>query len=222
MRNSRSAGTVLVVLASVWMGAACLASGVDTTDPSLPPNTGDYVGSIMSYHGPGLTVFLQDPHLHALAATATRTPSGADEVELFNATLSAQVSVNGSPSQPSSGSGQEQTLTHNKIGNTTGTFQTEMLMLNLSGVSPFGPYQLRESPTLVSPGQTTITDIGGGLYHIDSFFDVFTELSVDGGATWVPSDSSTTMTLTPLPEPGMMAMMAAAIGLVSRRKSRGK
>jgi hypothetical protein len=49
---------------------------------------------------------------------------------------------------------------------------------------------IRESPTLPSLGQTSITDLGGGLYQIDSFFDVFTELSIDGGNTWLPADSS--------------------------------
>ena len=46
---------------------------------------------------------------------------------------------------------------------------------------------IRESPTRQSLGQTQITDLGGGQFRIDSFFDVFTELSVDGGQTWLPS-----------------------------------
>jgi hypothetical protein len=47
---------------------------------------------------------------------------------------------------------------------------------------------IRESPTLASTGKTTERPGAGGFY-IDSFFDIFTELSLDGGQTWMPSDS---------------------------------
>ncbi len=68
--------------------------------------------------------------------------------------------------------------------NTTGSFDTEMLALNLSGTG----FMLRESPTRASTGKTTLQVLPGGGYAIDSFFDIFTELSVDGGATWQPAD----------------------------------
>src|SRR5262249_29938883 len=45
-------------------------------------------------------------------------------------------------------------------------------------------------PTLQSTGQTKITSLGGGGFRIDSFFDVFTETSTDGGASWSPSSGS--------------------------------
>ena len=49
-----------------------------------------------------------------------------------------------------------------------------------------------------SPGRTTITDIGGGLYQIDSFFDVFTELSIDGGAFQPQTNPAGRMDLVPV------------------------
>jgi hypothetical protein len=220
VRNTRGAGIVLVLFASGWITAACFAQGINTTNPNLPPDTGDYVGLSMSYHGPGLTILLQDPHLHPVAASAIRTPSGPDEIEFFSAILNAQATVNLNPPFPTTASGQERTLTRGKIGNTTGVFPAEMLELNLSGSTILGPYMIRESPTLASTGLTTISDLGGGLYHIDSFFDVFTELSIDGGQSWIPSDSSTRLTL--LPEPGVMGMIVAVLGLISRRRSRGR
>ena len=78
---------------------------------------------------------------------------------------------------------------------------------------------IRESPTLQSTGQTKITDIGGGNFHIDSFFDVFTELSVDGGSTWIPSASSSHVNLTPTPEPATLSFMGlGALALLARRR----
>jgi len=49
-----------------------------------------------------------------------------------------------------------------------------------------GPLASRESPTLASTGETRITPSPGG-FMISSFFDVFTELSLDGGKTWSPA-----------------------------------
>src|SRR5215212_8628481 len=54
---------------------------------------------------------------------------------------------------------------------------TEMLQLDLSGGGLPAGVRIRESPTLASLGKTTIVaDTSSGPYHIDSFFDVFTEL----------------------------------------------
>jgi hypothetical protein len=99
-----------------------------------------------------------------------------------------------------------------------GTFLTEMVMLDLQGVVNVPgvgtvPFMIRESPSLPSTGQTTITNLGGGMYHIDSFFDVFTELSIDGGNSWIPSVGPNRMEL--VPEPSSVALAACgALGLV--------
>lgn len=97
----------------------------------------------------------------------------------------------------------------------TGTFDTEMTQLDLAGMSPLGALMIRESPTLSSPGQLTLADIGGGQSMMDSFFDVFTELSFDGGKVWYPSNGSARFQLpTEIPEP-------AAFSFVSRPGRRG-
>lgn len=73
----------------------------------------------------------------------------------------------------------------------------EILQMSLTGGNlPVGTL-IRESPTLASTGQTRLTDLGGQ-FQIDSFFDVFTELSIDNGQTWAPSSSPLRMTLGPV------------------------
>jgi hypothetical protein len=171
------------------------------------------------YHGPGLAIVLSQIQ-HKPFALESRTPSGPNEVEVFNSAMDGQISVNGSPNQPANASGFVTTDVFGKVGNVTGTFNTEMLSMNLNGNSPFGPFMIRESPTLSTLGQTRISDIGGGLYHIDSFFDVFTELSIDGGNSWMPSDTSTHVDLTS-PEPTSLVLFGlGVIGLsgVTRRR----
>ena len=94
------------------------------------------------------------------------------------------------------------------------TYATEMLALNLGGL-PSGA-MIRESPTLASPGGHTIKDTTpSGPYTIDSFFDVFTELSLDGGATWTPATGPVHIQN---PEPGSLALLASAAALLIGRR----
>jgi hypothetical protein len=88
---------------------------------------------------------------------------------------------------------------------------TEMLQLDISGGGLPSGMRIRESPTLASLGKTTIlADTPSGPYHIDSFFDVFTELSLDGGQTWTPSDSAMHISgNTPEPSSVMLALFGA-------------
>jgi hypothetical protein len=88
---------------------------------------------------------------------------------------------------------------------------TEMLQLDISGGGLPGGVRIRESPTLASMGKTTIlADTPSGPFHIDSFFDVFTELSIDGGQTWIPSGSAMHIVgNTPEPSSVMLALLGA-------------
>jgi hypothetical protein len=215
-----SAATVLFSLLAF---ATSVRAQVITSDPSLPVlyPTGVYRtpdAIFAQYNGPGLQIVFNNSLELRASGPVSRPSSGSDEIEQFNMQQIGAINVNGGPFSSSSASGPSQWVTHGKLGNTTGTFNTEMLSLNLSGTSPFGPFMIRESPTLPSLGQTAITDIGGGLFRIDSFFDVFTELSVDGGATWMPdSQGPAHINLVSVPEPSVCALAGLGAGLFALR-----
>jgi hypothetical protein len=80
-------------------------------------------------------------------------------------------------------------VTNQLDGTVTRTFDTEMLALSLSGGSLPGGVMLRESPSKASLGRTSLRLCPDGSCRISSFFDIFTELSLDGGVTWSPSSN---------------------------------
>jgi len=209
---------------------ATRADGMNTSSPLLPPLGGEYLspaGVHATYNGPGLQIVLSDVRHRGFSNVVT-TPVPGGTLENFGSEATGHVGVDLGPDSffdiffdieltgPTSvmvGSG----YTPGALG----TFETEMLQLELSGNTPFGPALIRESPTKQSTGQTKVTDIGGGLYHIDSFFDVFTELSLDGGQTWIPSTGPVYVTL--VPEPSSLVCLtcgaiALAAGFARRRR----
>ena len=227
-----------------------------TSTANLPP-AGVYLGLNVHniYAGPALAFLLTLPD-HAPYANFVFTEHGGqgtvggpnDEIETFGSALDAQLQATtvaggnvlytgpvhgeGGPGSPNPGG--VKTIVFGKFGQTTGTFATEMLQLDLQGSVPgLGAFMIRESPTKQSTGQVTITQLPGGQFQIDSFFDVFTELSTDGGATWmVGSDSiahsqagiatSGHVELQPAPEPTSITLLATglitAMGFARRRR----
>ena len=71
--------------------------------------------------------------------------------------------------------------------------------LDISGGTLPPGVLIRVNPTLGAGGLTAITDLGAESFHIDSFFDVFTDLSLDNGQTWISADGPGSFDLEPDP-----------------------
>jgi hypothetical protein len=160
-------------------GGACL--------PPSDPNDG-YVSQFHAHYATGGPVFDLSNVIHNQFTQCFTPPNSGTSTEAFNSTVSFDLSVNGGALQHITTSGVPVSVNVTFAGTvaSTTTYNTEMTQLD---INLGGGVLVRESPTLASTGQTTVTDNGGGHFHIDSFFDIFTELSLDNGATWTPSTS---------------------------------
>ena|ERR1017187_2441392 len=215
------------LLLAAMLGTS-LSAQIISTDPNLP---GTPQGFYTNSSGP-----LSVNYIFSVSTTASvsgvdlknftgisRVNGVSDETDSFSGSLFfANISFNESPVIPmtsvtSSGSW----VLYNKVGQTTGTFATELLSLNIRTVTAAGTFFLRESPTLASTGSTTIAGLGGGQYSINSYFDVYTEISTDD-VNWVPASDPIQLELTVVPEPTTIGLVVVgllgALG-IRRRKA---
>lgn len=152
---------------------------------------------------------------HGIFRNIVVLPIGPDEQETFQSTINATLQVEGRADQDVTfDSVAVQTRVFGRGANPLGTFQTEMLQLDAG----FGAFRLRESPTLRSLGQTTVSSVGGN-FRVDSFFDILTELSVDEGRTWIPSQGGMAnperVSLSMIPEPSAAALTVVGLATLA-------
>ena len=117
-------------------------------------------------------------------------------------------------------------------------FDTEMVQLDIRGEGSVFAQQnangvlyegvllppnivIRLDPDRPTMGQIVFDE---GTFQMDSFFDVFTELSTDGGQTFVKSLTSSRMETSYnfFPEPSTLAILAIGTVAISLRGNRGK
>jgi hypothetical protein len=162
----------------------------------LPPLNGAYVSPADWHAAYASGIYLTNASHKRFLQNFPPPPPGGSETHGFSSTIEMDVLQPGLPpvhvvvpnvsvqvqvtSTGSSGSDQH--------------YDTEMLALNIQGGNLPSGMMIRESPTLASTGKTSIQPTTGG-FAIDSFFDVFTELSLDGGQTWDPTTTPARMEL---------------------------
>ncbi len=199
--------------------SAAIGAAVESLSASLPPVGGQYVADQLCYFG---GAFCATDLVFTNFTSAASSFGGPGQHVTFGTNMNANVSIPGY-SGPVVFTGSIGILIFGRAAESdTGVFAAEMLSLHLT--DPFGAI-VRESPTLTSSGVTSITTIPGG-FQISSFFDIFPELSIDGGQSWIPEDGGpggpVHLMLTPTPEPSSLTMMMAGAGLIAivRRRRR--
>jgi hypothetical protein len=185
-RRGRFSAVVVLTLAvlAALMTTEVAAQNIFGSD-CIPPPGGTYAAQFHARYADGTNVYDLSQPRHSKFTGCDPPPGSGSTTHSFGSFVFAQVSINGGPLTPFNGPANTTVkVDFNHQAGATRYFDTEMLQLDLNGG---GGVLVRESPTKQSTGKTAITDVGGGQFRIDSFFDVFTELSVDGGQTWHPS-----------------------------------
>ncbi|MDB6056632.1 MAG: hypothetical protein JWO95_476, partial [Verrucomicrobiales bacterium] len=154
----------------------------------LPPPNSSYTGrSTGPRHYDDVKVrFLMNERLSKISTSVSPPGDGAPPATCsFDAQFDADISDDGITYRPVTAKARGIITVKPSSGSTGASriFDTEMLQLEVSGGTLPAGVMLRESPTKASLGQTTIRQVGGG-FLIGSFFDVFTEMSMDGGTKW--------------------------------------
>ena len=216
-----------ISFAALMISAGFASAQVITSNPTLPPNTGSYMTPQQvhaDYSGQGLQVVLSQLSHEPFntgpgSVKYTDNTTTGTETDTFNSQATGMVSVNGSPDTPFTLTGPVSVDVANKVGNVTGTFNTQMTSMDLTGNILGYPVEIALDPNNATYGQTSITNIGGGMYQISSFFDIFTELSLDGGNTFIPQSNGPTL-VTLVPEPASTAVLGGGALFLLRRRRR--
>jgi hypothetical protein len=172
-------------------------------DSILPPPHSEYLdkGGWFAFYPNGIVI--SNVHQHGFTSSIVPPLPGITTSHTFGETVGLEVSQDGGL-----------TFTH-ATASATVTFQitcrlggdgitqyydTEMMQLDISG-GTLPPYvMIRESPTRASLGRTSEKSLLTGDYGIESFFDIYTEVSTDGGFSWLPTIvSPATVYLRPVP-----------------------
>ncbi len=158
--------------------------------PLLPPQQGEYVSPQQWHQLYANGIIISNVSHRRFLQSFPPPPPGGSQIHTFPSQVSGQVSSDGGQTWSPLAGAADVTVQVTHVGvepSGTQVYDTEMLALNLS--SP-GGLMIRESPTRASIGRTAVQSAPGGGFMIDSFFDVFTELSLDGGATWSPGEEA--------------------------------
>ena len=212
----------VALMASV-LGATPASATVICGSPGLPPGCGEYrtpaqVHAAFANPDPAIIEAILKDASHSRFINILITPLGPDELEEFDSELTGLVDVDLGPGGTLTDivlvlNGPVTVLTTGKTGNTTGTFDTEIIAMSLTGSILGMPVEIRESPFQNSTGQTTITDLGGGQFGFDSFFDIWIEISINGGPFVPQTGGSSTVNL--VPEPSTAVLLAFGLGAMS-------
>src|SRR5271165_292101 len=218
LRMWRSFCLAAAVLAVGAAAPSVVSASIVQSTPSLPPEGTYTAGTICVPLGPGACVV--GPSLGNFTGTTSIFDMSGQSID-SSVTLTAEIYSNNA-GMPGTFLGN--LMLAGPIGiqyagrmtdSDLGTFTSTLTELDLTGMFNGHSIEVILSPT-TSSGPTTVSTYGSD-FRVDSFFDVFAEISIDGGP-FVPGPMRT-FTLTP--EPGSVSLLAlglvTVVGQVRRR-----
>jgi hypothetical protein len=160
----------------------------------LPMPNGQYVSPQQWHQLYANGIMIRDVRHKLFTEWLEPPPFGASQTHTFESQLDFQVSLDGGAQWMEARAPGVMSVKIDTVREFGGrvTYETEVLQLDLAGGDLPAGVRIRESPTWASEGGTSMVAGGGGGgagggAAISSFFDIFTEVSTDGGGTWQPA-----------------------------------
>jgi hypothetical protein len=150
----------------------------------LPPTNGMYVSPAQWHAMYQNGIIISNIAHRVFTAGILPPPPGGPVTHTFGSTLEFELSLNSGLTWSPVIMPVTTTVLIGSNSTSSGYSVYTNRMTGLTGSG--GGVQIRQSPSLVSQGQTCIKPIQGG-YMISSFFDIYTEVSTDGGVSWKPA-----------------------------------
>jgi len=212
----RSTRPAIIALLAFTAGLTTIHASIIQADATLPPPGGVYTLAPSCV----AVACVGDIRVSGFNNTSVAIvpPAPGDEVVQATAVLNANVFQNagGSPGTLLGPLALNGTMDFTYFGRNfstpTGTFNAEITAFDFFGIFAGHTVEVKNNPGSPSTGQTTITPLGpGGPFEVSSFFDVFAELSIDGGP-FIPGPPHHTVLSAAVPEPGSSGL--AVFGLM--------
>ena len=165
-------------------------------NPNIPPTNGQYISPKQWHALYANGIIISNVTHKRFLANLPPPPPRSTNTHNFGSLVTLLIKLPGGQSFQQMTANADCVVSVRNSGQqgTEQVFQTEMLSLNLSGGTMPAGLMVRESPTRQSTGETRYSNTAGG-YRIASFFDIFTEVSMDGGISWSPASDPAYMEL---------------------------
>jgi hypothetical protein len=182
--------------APVRMQLTSQAPEMPAPSSSIPVTNAPYISPAQWHALYANGIYISNVTHRAFTQTYPPPPPGGTSNEKFGSAVDVLFSEDGghtfTPAKGNANVTVQVTSRDDLDSNGTRIFDTEMTQLDISGGNLPG-IMIRESPSKQSLGRTSIRPDNNGGFHVSSFFDVFTEVSTDGGNTWSPSTTPPAM-----------------------------
>jgi hypothetical protein len=182
------------------------ASFITTSADPFPPGSGYTQANGCVTSGP--LAGLCTSNVFGKILSATSSFAGGDEFVVLNELVTGDLGLGSTPIGVFSVTGAlDLTLAGRGSANQTGTFLGTVTFLDYTGSILGIPLEFTLDPTSTSTAQITIARLQESppLYRIDSFFDIFSDISIEGGAP-IPVGSFP-ITGVAAPEPATLALL---------------
>lgn len=221
LQTSRLARIVGAAAAAIGLAAPVQASVVSAT-PTLPVIGMTYASSVGSDCFPTAGVCIVPQTITLTSLLSTSFESSGQRILTAVSYSGLLTTLTNNPLGTLSLTGTlEQMVLRRSSSTELGDWNTELLALNLSGLVGGNPLDVILDTAHPSTGKTSIASIGTRdepAYLIDSFFDVFVDVTLQ---TTTPLHTTRgPVRVTAVPEPGSLALATGALVAVAWRRRR--